>query len=80
MRPRPGYYEDGGVAGAPLPATGGAAGNASGQELLQAVRETTAAVRALPSRQHISWGDADTEQLEDRLADRADVRYGAAIR
>ena len=82
VRPRHGYYEDGGVQGGPVPAASPAAGgtNAAGQELIQAVHRVEDAVRALPSRQYIGWEQDDTAEIEQRLSDRATDRNDGAIR
>ena len=74
-----GHYAEGGTPGGALPAAGGSSASSNG-ELLQLVRETRDAVRALPSRQHIAWGDEDTANVEDALADRQDVRDRSGIR
>ncbi|MVN79131.1 hypothetical protein GO988_22600 [Hymenobacter sp. HMF4947] len=79
VRPRPGYFEDGGVSGGALPAAP-AGGTAASQELVQVVRETRDAVLALPSRQRIAWGQDDTANVEDALAERADDRNAGAVR
>ncbi|MVN75825.1 hypothetical protein GO988_05750 [Hymenobacter sp. HMF4947] len=79
VRPRPGYFEDGGVSGGALPAAP-AGGNAAGQELVQAVNRVEEAVRALPSRQYIAWGQQDTASVEEALNDRADDRQRAQIK
>ncbi len=78
VRPKPSYYEDGGVSGG-VP-TSAAAGAAAGQDLVEAMRETRDAVRALPGRQYIAWTGEDTAHVEDELSDRADVRERNAIR
>ncbi|MDB5270089.1 MAG: hypothetical protein JWP58_3129 [Hymenobacter sp.] len=75
-----GHYADGGTPGGALPTTGGATSGVGGQELVQAVNRVEAAVLALPSRQHIAWGNDDTAHIEDELADRQDVRDRNAIR
>ena len=81
VRRQPGYFEDGGVVGSsPAAPTPVAPANAAGQELIQAVRETRDAVRALPGRQYIAWDQDDTAELEQRLDDRADDRNRGAIR
>lgn len=72
-----GHYAEGGTPGGSLPATTGqAAGN---DELLQVARETRDAVRALPSRQYIAWGNEDTANVEEQLSDRQDVRDRSGI-
>jgi len=86
VRPRPGYFEDGGVVGGKVPASTGTA--ASSQDYLvqavnrveAAVQEARDAVQALPSRQYIAWEMDDTAQLEQRLDERVDDRNRGAIR
>jgi hypothetical protein len=38
------------------------------------VRETTQAVRELPSRQYIGWDDSDTARIEGQLGERQSIR------
>jgi hypothetical protein len=78
VRPRPGYYEDGGVSGGNMPSVN--TGNAAGQELVRAVNRVEDAVRSLPSRQYIGWDQDDTAELEQRLDDRASDRANGAVR
>jgi len=81
VRSQQGYYEDGGVQGGPLPATGRAGG---ADPLVQAisrveaaVQEARDAVRELPNRQYIGWDNGDTAEVEQRLGDReADRQRG----
>jgi hypothetical protein len=56
-------------------------GHASNQELVQAVRETRAAVWALPNRimAVMDWNQSDTLALEQELNDVADDRNKVAI-
>jgi hypothetical protein len=77
VRQRSGYYEDGGVSGGVVPASGG---SAAGQELVKAVNRVEDAVRALPSRQYIGWEDEDTAHVEEKLNDRVDDRARGAVR
>ncbi|MDB5267389.1 MAG: hypothetical protein JWP58_429, partial [Hymenobacter sp.] len=74
-----GHYADGGTPGGALPAATGSA-TAGNDALLQVARETRDAVLALPSRQRIDWGNEDTANVEDALADREDVRERSRIR
>jgi hypothetical protein len=69
VRRQPGYFEDGGMFNTPSPAPTVAGSSANNQELVQAVRETRDAVRALPSRIRavIDWTQADTLTLEEQL-------------
>jgi hypothetical protein len=78
VRPRPGYYEDGGVSGGNMPSVN--TGNAAGQELVRAVNRVEDAVRSLPSRQYIGWDQDDTAELEQRLDDQASDRANGAVR
>ena len=75
-----GHYADGGTPGGSLPTTGTTANGSSSQELLQVARETRDAIRALPSRQRIDWGDEDTANVEEALDERAAVRRSNAIK
>jgi hypothetical protein len=77
VRPRGGYYEEGGTPGGSLP--GGGQGAAAGVELIRAVQGVESAVRALPSRQRIAWESEDTAYLEDELSDRQQVRSGSGV-
>ncbi len=79
VRPKPGYFADGGVGGTgAVPSVAGA--SASGQELIRAVERVEDAVRALPSRQYIGWDQTDTAAIELELNYRAQDREHAAIR
>jgi hypothetical protein len=77
VRPRPGYYEDGGVSGGRVPSV--PTSNAAGQELVQAVNRVEDAVRALPNRQYIGWVQDDTAELEERLEARVSDRVSGQI-
>ena len=56
VRPRPGYFEDGGTfAPGSTPEAGTSPAQADSRELVQLLRETRDAVRSLPSRQYIGW-------------------------
>jgi hypothetical protein len=80
VRPKAGYFEDGGVQGGPVPTGAAAGGNAAGRELIQAVGRVEDAVRGLPSRQYIAWEEDDTANIEQRLGERAADRSGGGIR
>ena len=69
------YYEDG---GAPTPPATTSA-RAEGQELVQLLRETRDAIRALPNRQFIGWDQEDTAELEQRLNEHAEDRAAGQI-
>jgi hypothetical protein len=77
VRPRSGYYEDGGVGSGALPTT---TGPAAGQELMRAVNRVEDAVRSLPSWQYIGWDQDDTAELEQRLDERGSDRANDSIR
>ncbi|GAB3638252.1 hypothetical protein GCM10027422_38420 [Hymenobacter arcticus] len=83
VRRQPGYFEDGGMFVTPgtksAPAT---SGGGAGQELVQAVRETRDAIRALPNRvrAYVEWEQGDTLELEQQLGELADDRQKGSIR
>jgi hypothetical protein len=80
VRPREGYYEDGGTfGGSPAPSSTTAAGN-GGQELVQAVNRVENAIKALPAWVRIHWDQEDDAMIEQRLGDRADDRAAGEVR
>jgi hypothetical protein len=80
VRQKPGFYEDGGLPfGAPAASTPATA-RADGQELAQLLRETRDAIRDLPSRQYIGWGQEDDAMIEERLGGRADDRAAGQVK
>ena len=80
VRPKPGYYEEGGLPfGAPAASTPATA-KAEDQELAQLLRETRDAIRELPSRQYIGWGQDDTAEIEQRLNERQNDRADGQVR
>ena len=80
VRPKPDYFEDGGTFGSSptLPAAGST--RADSQELVQLLRETRDAIRALPSRQYIGWDQDDTAEIEQRLNERLEDRRNGEVR
>jgi hypothetical protein len=80
VRPKPGYFEDGGLPfGAPAASTPATA-KADSQELAQLLRETRDAIRELPNRQYIGWGQEDTAEVEQRLKERVADRGDGEVR
>jgi hypothetical protein len=80
VKPKPGYFEDGGLPfGAPAASTPATA-KADSQELAQLLRETRDAIRALPSRQYIGWDQEDTAEIEERLDERIKDRLAGEVR
>ena len=79
VQPKAGYYEDGGTFGAPAASTPATA-KADSQELVQLLRETRDAIRALPSRQYIGWDQDDTSEIEERLNERIQDRLAGEVR
>lgn len=78
VRSRAGHYEDGGVAGdGTAAARPVAAGGDKSEQLLTRIAE---GVERIPSRLAIAWDDDDTQNVEARLGERADVRERAQIR
>jgi hypothetical protein len=78
VKPKPGYYEDGGTfGGAP---TASAPAQTDSQELVQAVNRVEQAIKALPSWVRIHWDQDDTAMLEQALSDRADDRAAGEVR
>jgi hypothetical protein len=80
VRPKPGFYEDGGTFGAPPATSSLSTARGDNQELVQLLRETRDAIKDLSSRQYIAWDQQDTAELEDRLGERADDREAATVR
>jgi hypothetical protein len=80
VRPREGYYEDGGTFGGSPAAPSTTSARADGQELVQLLRETRDAIRALPSRQYIGWDQDDTAEIEQRLNERIEDRTAGQVR
>jgi len=79
VRRPPGYFEAGGTFATPGAAPSGATtAPADSQQLVQAVNRVENAVRALPSRQHILWGQEDTMQVEQGLKELAEDRHQGA--
>jgi hypothetical protein len=80
VRRQEGYYEDGGTfGGSPTPSATTSA-KADGQELVQLLRETRDAIRALPNRQYIGWDQEDTAEIEQRLNERAEDRNAGQVK
>jgi len=80
VRRQPGYFEAGGTFATPGAAPSGTTtAPTDSQQLVQAVSRVENAVRALPSRQHILWGQEDTMQVEQGLKELAKDRRQGAI-
>jgi hypothetical protein len=80
VKPKPGYFEDGSTFGGSPAALPTAGAGADSQELVQLLRETRDAIRALPSRQYIGWDQDDTAALEQRLEERVQDRAAGEVR
>jgi hypothetical protein len=81
VRPKPGFYEDGGLPFGAPPATSSTSNASSGsQELVRAVNRVEDAIKALPSWVRIHWDQDDDAMIEQRLGERADDREAATVR
>jgi hypothetical protein len=80
VRRQAGFYEDGGTFAATAGASAAAPTRVDNQELMQLLRETRDAVRALPDRQYIAWGQDDTANIEGALNERAEDRAQGEVK